>query len=378
MAKITYLLGAGSSYYSCPILENQAEMMINVAGIEIGNIVNVHNNNNYKKYDFINKNYLDNFDLNEYKICWWIGYFGEKAREFNTIDTYARKLYLNNEIDEYNKLKMCVSVFFDLWENFYHYRFTLKDENPFNKIDNRYKSLFSVLLDVEDKKIRLNNDFKFITWNYDLQLEETFKLFLNDYSLTDLDELNSNNFKFKNDNNTNNNDVFHLNGLRGFYKIGNKENEKDLLLKNSLVYNDYWENHKNLYNDLISGKIKFENNIKYAWEHKLDDDFFKNISKVLNGTEILIIIGYSFPAFNRKIDQFLFKHLNCNVLKKIIYQDPNADKEMIINLFEDIYCYEEVDIKILTDEKSLKQFYLPNEHFLIQNNVPYGVDPKVF
>ena len=29
------------------------------------------------------------------------------------------------------------------------------------------------------KSIKLNDNFKFITWNYDLQLEETFNLFLN-------------------------------------------------------------------------------------------------------------------------------------------------------------------------------------------------------
>lgn len=379
MAKITYLLGAGASYNACPILEKQAEMMINVASAEIDRLkFSPDRNGLFSKIDFENIYDLNKFQNSEYKILWYMYNFGIKAKEYNTIDTYARKLYLNKEFKEYKLLKMCVSVFFDLWENFYHSKFNLKEKIPFKKIDDRYKSLFSVLLENENDKIKLNSNFKFITWNYDLQLIETFRLFLGNHLFRNLNSINSNNLKFKREDKSINNDVFHLNGHRGFFKDILDNDEKEIVLNYSNSLDVYWGNLQNLFQATILNNAKFDNYINYAWEHDLSDDFFKNISKVLNETEILIIIGYSFPAFNRKIDQFLFKHLNCNVLKKIIYQDPNADKEMIINLFEDIYCYEEVDIKILTDEKSLKQFYLPNEHFLIQNNGPSGVDPKVF
>ncbi|MFP9097986.1 hypothetical protein ACLI09_02935 [Flavobacterium sp. RHBU_24] len=35
MAKITYYLGAGASFYSCPILNEQAEMMMALAQYEL-------------------------------------------------------------------------------------------------------------------------------------------------------------------------------------------------------------------------------------------------------------------------------------------------------------------------------------------------------
>lgn len=175
MAKIIYYLGAGASFYACPILDRQAEMMIELANYELHNhkskkFVN-HNRHTTFKFDFLKNDSYKNDS--KATILHSIGYFGKKAKEYNTIDTFARKLYLNDEFEELNLLKFCVSVFFDLFENF-------KDRyNSFNyeNIDSRYKSLFSILIEKREN-IKLNDNFKFITWNYDLQLEESFNLFL--------------------------------------------------------------------------------------------------------------------------------------------------------------------------------------------------------
>ena len=122
MAKITYYLGAGASYNSCPILEKQAEMMIKVAEFEIKKYTAKRTSTGGTTsitYDFTleEKNKLK--EDNQLQILWHIGYYGNKAKEYNTIDTYARKLFLNDETTELNLLKMSVSVFFDIWENFY-------------------------------------------------------------------------------------------------------------------------------------------------------------------------------------------------------------------------------------------------------------------
>lgn len=381
MAKITYLLGAGASYNACPILDKQAEMMIKIAEFELEKI--------FKELDPVKYAYgvslkftsEDNSKIptdNKSQILWHIGYFGKKALEYNTIDTYAKKLHLNRETDELKKLKMCVSVFFDLWENFHEERYShfSNDVNlplekktipsifpKYQRIDNRYKSLFSILLERNNNnEIKLNNDFKFISWNYDLQLEETFKLFIKNGNFIKNEELNEL-FRFKEiQKNKIDNDVFHLNGHRGFYNVKSGDTENRFT-----NFEEYWKNNENLYSALSKGETHFNNYIKYAWEHKLEDGFFKKISKVLNETEVLVIVGYSFPAFNRKIDQFLFSKLKQQKIKKIIYQDPNSNKEIIKNLFTAPSAYEKI-IEIINDSKSLNQFYLPNEHFISQNN----------
>lgn len=379
MAKITYLLGAGASYNACPILEKQAEMMIAVANEEIRNSTNKsdgYGGATSEVYEYLNHEIEKVTDENKIQVLWYIGYFGKKAIEYNTIDTYARKLFLNDELDELNLLKMSVSVFFDLWENFYETRYRhfsneeyslLENKNiqskniAYKKIDDRYKSLFSVLLDKsKNGKIELNKDFKFITWNYDLQLETTFKTFLkdgNNFDNTTLDEL----FKFKESKNDNLvNDIFHLNGHRGFYNI------KDGIAENRFNgFDEYWKNNEYLYRAVINKDTDFNNYIKYAWEHNLDDTHFKKIANVINQTQVLVIIGYSFPAFNRFIDQFLFLQLNPDKIKKIIYQDPNGNEQLIKNLFE----FPQVingKLQVLNDAKSLRQFYLPNEFFISQ------------
>jgi hypothetical protein len=365
MTKITYYLGAGASYYACPILEKQGEMMIFMSTVELQKCG--HNSDGYGGFTEINFNENEKSSLPNHGMIftlWYIGYFGKKAAEYNTIDTYARKLFLNEENEELSLLKFCVSVFFDLFENYKDRYRSFEYQN----IDYRYKSLFSILIEKKEE-IKLNNNFKFITWNYDLQLEESFNLFLSNNYQKDLNSIN-NYFKYKY-NNLEINDIFHLNGYRGFYET-DAENEN--ILNDSFDFEKYWESIEPFYNEVKRKNLNFNNHIKYAWEHNLENNpFFENIYNVLNETEILIIIGYSFPPFNRSIDQLLFSKLNSKKIKKIVYQDPNASKQLIENLFEKPVLYKD-KIEILTDSKDLKQFYLPNEHFISQKNT--GIEIK--
>lgn len=370
MAKITYLLGAGASYNSCPILEKQAEMMLKVAETELIELTRKDDGSGAIKSTIYNFSIEEKDTLpndNQLKILWHIGYFGNKAKEYNTIDTYARKLFLNDEITELNLLKMSVSVFFDLWENFYESRYQNLSEVKYQKIDNRYKSTFSILLN-KDNGIKLNNNFKFISWNYDLQIESAFKMFLKNEE-NDFNKINQY-FKFKETQNDSDiNDIFHLNGHRGFFKDKtSKGEEKEFILKILNRFEDYWNNIDWLFESTEKGSANCNNFIKYAWEHNLNDNFFKKISNVMNETEVLIIIGYSFPAFNREIDQYLFSKILPNKIKKIVYQDPNGSVQLIENLFE-VPNLLKNKIEVISEPKSLNQFHLPNDHFITQKKL---------
>jgi hypothetical protein len=127
------------------------------------------------------------------------------------------------------------------------------------------------------EEIKLNNNFKFITWNYDLQLEESFNLFLSNNYQKDLNSIN-NYFKYKY-NNLEINDIFHLNGYRGFYET-DAENEN--ILNDSFDFEKYWESIEPFYNEVKRKNLNFNNHIKYAWEHNLENNpFFENIYNVL-------------------------------------------------------------------------------------------------
>ncbi len=382
MAKITYYLGAGASYYAYPILDKQAEMMIELASIELvekdmyGDVIMQY------KFKEEEKDALP--DDNRIKILWHIGYFGKKAILFNTIDTYARKLELTGDITELDLLKMSVSVFFDLWSNFYEtrYRFPLfeKTDNQYEKkydwIDSRYKSLFFLFLEKGSEKIYFNESIKFVTWNYDLQLESTFRLFQGEDKVESFEDLNTNYFMFKGDNNLiQQNNVFHLNGHHGFYSDFSFSNLKKQTIEtgsNNSIDN-YWKKTEGLFDSTMAQTANFNKYVKYAWEHDLNSDWFQQISTVMKETEILVVIGYSFPPFNREIDQELFSKLDPSKIKKIVYQDPNANEQIIKNLFK---FPRRFDDKIEIEKGNLNQFHLPNEHFITQKS--QGSDVRVF
>ncbi len=362
MANITYYLGAGASFNSNPILEKQAEMMIYVATEEL--IKRPFNNEIEREngiyYNFNDSEYQKIPENNKDQILWHIGYFGTKAIEYNTIDTYARKLFLNNEIEKLELLKMSISVFYDLFEN---YKNRYDPKKLYSKIDNRYKSLFSLLLNkVDENKIELHNNIKIITWNYDLQLEKTYKLFKENGDNLDYNQINEE-LKFKSTNNKSSNDIFHLNGYHGFLS-NNLPEKNEVNLGKIENFEDFWESRQLLFDSVKNKYLSYDNYIKYAWEHKTNDGFFENVKKVMNNTDVLVIIGYSFPAFNREIDQLLFDSLK-TTFKKIVYQDPNGQKLIIENLFR-IKLKVKDKIEILNSEKELLQFHVPNDYFIYE------------
>jgi hypothetical protein len=74
----------------------------------------------------------------------------------------------------------------------------------------------------------------------------------------------------------------------------------------------------------------------------------------IRGSEILVIIGYSFPFFNRNIDQRIIKCFTTN--RKIYIQDPKFE-EVLSNL-ESIAPGAS---RNLVQVKNMDQFYLPGE-----------------
>ncbi|MEI9954873.1 MAG: hypothetical protein WDM90_00825 [Ferruginibacter sp.] len=51
---------------------------------------------------------------------------------------------------------------------------------------------------------------------------------------------------------------------------------------------------------------------------------------MIDGTTIIVIIGYSFPFFNREIDKIIFGNLmSPGPIKKIYYQDPVLTGEQL-------------------------------------------------
>lgn len=96
--------------------------------------------------------------------------------------------------------------------------------------------------------------------------------------------------------------------------------------------------------------------ISFAWEPvSAQNNFDENIDRDVADTMALVIIGYSFPFFNREVDRRIIN--NMKSLRRVYFQSPEPDslKERFQSLRDDASGIE------LITKKDVSQFLLPNE-----------------
>lgn len=261
-------------------------------------------------------------------------WLADNSSEPATIDTYARKLFLKKEYEEYNRLKRTLSSFLLL-------------EQKKNKSDNRYEAFLANIL-TDD--LEIPDDITIVTWNYDGQ----FEIALNEYGmryanlkespicLSSYDNTNAN-IRYK---------IFKINGsasfdddvpiseicTSGFQDLNFNENKKDIV---------WYHGNKNL-----------KTRLSFAWENGISNFFNKTLEKEIFEATVLVVIGYSFPYFNRGVDRWIFRAMEN--LHTIIIQDPQAEsvKVSLQNVFPSPQLLQGIEI---IPETYTGQFVIPRE-----------------
>jgi hypothetical protein len=339
MANITYYIGAGASFNAFPIQKHLCKCMI-----EMGEKIMNTGKSNSLSYVEGKANPLAANPGNEiHAIAFDLIYFGYRGLEFGTIDTYARKLSLIRDQQGLKSIKSAINMFFTIWQNLtesmlsqFEFYAKQRDSGELTSIDKRYYSLLSTIIEwKDDSKICLDDNINFISWNYDLQIELAFSRFSNT-SLSCLNKnlgfLQSNKVEIKPK-------IIHLNGYSGYL---NDDTVESILIElgsiNSIsrihqLITQYFHSYKK-YTNLMSP------NINFAWEPIDDTKAFNKIDaakEIIKNTTELIIVGYSFPAFNRTIDKEILNELDNKTHEiRIHYQDPNASKEKLIPILKPI------------------------------------------
>ena len=307
MPKITYLLGAGASAQALPTIaknnynEGLSQSLVHfVANWAV---------NGYDKVRVEGSNSVD-----------WLT---EKCMKFKTPDLFAKYLLETGQDQNYKRLKTLISMYFQEAQ---------KSKDKYEGLIDFRALQFLVTL-TENKKLPSNVNI--ISWNYDMQIELAAKSLLLDHDKGFASWPNIPNPKY-------NGDYFllHLNGVAGY------------------SYCD-----KNLIEPMITNynlDQDFDPLLSFAWEDEntgIMNTFFKNrikkMQEMILNTEILVIIGYSFPFFNRNMDKILMQTMDNN-LRKIYYQDPIRDGSFLIEQFN----LEPVDITHISD---VEQYYIPYE-----------------
>lgn len=269
---------------------------------------------------------------------------------YPTIDTYAKLLYATKQEDEYIKFKNQLSLFFLIWQRLH-------------KQDLRYDSFISSLVDADTCQLP---ELTLLSWNYDVQMEMAYEGYIDSPNLGDIwDTLNvycktNTHFPF----NIKKPFAFiKLNGSAIFHSSTRNEWTLRYDLKDVFQIRDgeqeFWKSmyELNTNGNWNSNPIKYINELSYAWEHDGEEELLSTISARVIDTEALVIIGYSFPYVNRKVDRHIFSSMT--QLKKIYIQDKNP--HCIEDRIKAIYQILDRPIPKIQTSTDLSQFIIPNE-----------------
>lgn len=328
MSKVCYLLGAGASYGKRIDPENIT--MDDVSLIEEGlPIVSEIKEELEYVIGWVNSVELTGGDhilrgekceVDDLKNELIIGFewlLNESSRH-STIDTFAKKLYLKGDNNNYGRLKFLLSSFF-LIEQFLH---------PYDK---RYDAFLANIL---NSQLRIPDDIFIMTWNYDVQFDIAYRDY-NDLGLPMCIPQEKNN-------SNNNARLFKINGSANYFS-SNYLDSSILLQDNSCLLLERILKQLSMTTERGSYSTG-TTDLLFAWEKAKYDEISKILYQNISDAQVLVIIGYTFPFFNREIDREIFSKMP--KLEKLYVQDPNADKvkialksilpsEKYANLFKD-------------------------------------------
>jgi len=324
-ANVTYLLGAGASCSTLPTIESLTD--------EIGHLGQILKNqndtppSNFKNYSLVEK-------LGDDLLWLW-----NAAQNHLTIDTLAKKMYLQDELLQLERLKCTLSIFF------MYKQFT-------NRPDKRYDGLLASLLIKNGPFVKLPENVKILTWNYDCQIELSAMDYLEQSFQATLVNINS----FPRNQFTGNPSIIHLNGISGYVK---GDHSIQILTPPSL------NSAAQILDEILSfidesnrGPYNFKGLISFAWEQNpISQKAIEFAGEIMSKTDVLIVIGYSVPFFNRQIDRMIFYDRFINTggsPKKIYFQNPYLDGTFLTSQFK-------IDKKFIEHIEDCKQFYIPYE-----------------
>lgn len=261
-----------------------------------------------------------------------------------TIDTYAKKLVLKNQQVAFKELEQLLALFFI---------YIQLQNHP----DSRYDTFFANIL---EPNLHFPPNIRVISWNYDSQFELAYSGYDEQGELF----LGTKNAKLDIDY-----EIIKINGTASF------ERQTSIAKLRKEVWDRIWAikdkpNHSEqlqreqtwllefifLYQLYVVGK-KDNTHLSFAFDSSQPSEKILNrVDKIINQTDALVIIGYTFPFFNREIDRKILQSLKPSA--KIYIQDLNP--KSVRQSLEAVLTDEQRQVQIKEIERT-EQFYLSPE-----------------
>lgn len=342
--EITYLFGAGASCQSMPMVHSFCDRF----RVYLEFLRNIG-----AKQSFIDRN---KSLINEIK-------------SHLSFDTYFKKLFHQNNpsvsIDQRKYLIYLYFIFEHLFDTTYYTEIGRKMNPSCTKdfgCDPRYDALIAGLLKPSRGKSEFYCKANFLTWNYDLNLSYSLYSFLGqDISFeTFMTKSNSalNTFEFGT-----HVKLFHLNG---YIKSNEVPGSLGLIPLNALQdkFQRLIVNSAN--NDYVQEAVL---SLNFSWENIGNDnsipDFIFEAGRCIESSDSLIIIGYSFPLYNRLFDLELLSEKNLRN-KKITIVDPNAiDLKRILHSDFGIHDNADADVQVIYPNTPNIEYTTVKDHFFV-------------
>lgn len=335
LPKITYLFGAGASAQALPTIKKLPERIKFVREYIDKQCV-------YEPDETFSPTKDYTFTKNEAKqyVLDLLDKLFLQSSNHSTVDTYAKRLNISGQSQEINELIFSLALYFNI-------------EQKISGLDPRYDTFLVSILN--SHSYSFPDNLKFLSWNYDLQMEAAHEKIINRGSF-DLSF-----YLFNSDRNDFKKDKFTSVKLNGSSNILGQFRDSFPLVKNILSDNFVKEDldfplqyaflHIKQRLRVYQGRV----NLNFAWYHD-----WENVNKVIenyNETDILVVVGYSFPFFNREVDRKIIRAMTN--LKKIYIQDcvPENIKSRFLSILPD---WREKKIEIISVD-DVTEFFLPPE-----------------
>ena len=352
MSKIIYYIGAGASYGRKETREiinkgTDSERLIIHEGLPVvkeiaytllsfKDAIDRCPIEDEKLYVFMNKYKKKGSNINYKRIELLrdIDNIFKATKEHATIDTYAKKLFLTRRNKDFKLLKNVLSSLF-VWMQLE------------SKPDQRYDTFLANILGMN---LYFPKELSVISWNYDSQFETAYKYYSPNGTLPIYEKNVDGNFP-------------QLKEAGRIFKVNGSANFGDFNLVNDIIKNvnvepiiQLIEYYGCLDVDTSAMGFQFRSHLSFAWETSdKQNQLMDAIKQTTTDTESVIVIGYSFPYFNREIDRAIFAVMRN--LKTIYIQDPNP--EAVEPSLKAILPNE--NIINIEYQRDCTQFYLPKE-----------------
>jgi hypothetical protein len=326
--RITYYFGAGASANSIPMVEGIQRRLT-----DFTSFLNESNNELQRNFGFSEDGHIG-LKLNEASKTWI-----NQIQESPSIDTLAKRLYDHKKNEDYREYKAFLTVLF----NYFHFVKIVENQATLSsKIEGRYENLLrSINQSFSDMFLysRIPSNFNFISWNYDFDFFLTLvKESKQNLILAEAESAKDAFLKVG---------LFNLNGSSRFGEYSlNPPNSKISLFKCLAE----------IFNRIVENKDK--NALKFAWEDlELNSQFLLQRAKE---PKYVVVIGYSFPSFNRELDNVFFQNLENTEIVYVQGRDY-SDSQRIERYLRQIFRYKKLPFEILPVESPF--FFVPPSFF---------------